>query len=69
MEKVTIPKEEVRTIVCKFRGMLVLMEVTLNKKGKCPDCGDDNFTERNGWIECDCGFAFNKSSYDKLIKE
>ena len=44
------------------------MEVTKGKDGKCPDCGDNNFIERNGWVECDCGFAFNKSSYDKLMK-
>ena len=58
------------TLLCKFRGMLVLMEVkvTKGKNGKCPDCGDNNFTKRNGWIECDCGFAFNESSYVKLIE-
>ena len=55
------------TILCKFRGMLVLMEVIKDKNGKCPDCGDDNFHIHNGWVECDCGFSFNKSSYDKLI--
>lgn len=58
------------TILCKFRGMLVLMEVTVNeqdKQGTCPDCGDNNFHRRNGWVECDCGFAVDESAYDKLI--
>ena len=61
--------KEVNTLLCKFRGMLVLMEVVKGKNGKCPDCGDNSFTKRNGWIECDCGFALNESSYNKLIEK
>ena len=55
------------TVLCKLRGMLVLMEAKKNENGKCPDCGSTNFTERNGWIECDCGFSVDKSSYEKLM--
>ena len=49
------------TILCKWRGALVLMEVSKCKDGntgKCPDCGNTKFTKIDGWAECDCGFAF-----------
>ena len=61
-------KPTIDTILCKFRGMLVLMEVTKGKEGRCPDCGNTKFTERNGWIECDCGFAINKTNYKEITK-
>lgn len=55
-----------KTALCKFRNMLVLMEVTpaKNNKGQCPDCGATEFRDApHGWVECanECGFAILKN--------
>ena len=61
-----------KSMLCKFRGMLVIMEVSELADGaetQCPDCGGKQFTENNGWIECDnCSFAVDKKSYEKFLK-
>ena len=49
------------TALCKWRGALVLMEITTSPQGKCPDCGANEFREYQGWLECNCGFAVLKS--------
>ena len=49
------------TALCKFRGMLVIAEIVIRKdgvRGACPECSGTEFRERNGWTECDCGFAY-----------
>ena len=54
--------------LCKYRGMLVIAEFSKCAKGqsgRCPECGATEFHEYAGWVECDCGFAINKSDYDK----
>lgn len=55
------------TALCKYKGMLVTMEVSNNKEGKCPECGATEFHEHGGWVECDCGFAINKKTYEEII--
>lgn len=58
-------------ILCKFRGMLVLLDCTINsnnKELKCPDCGSSDFNKYHGWIECNtCDFAFLESTYNELV--
>lgn len=58
-------------VLCKFRGMLVIAEVTKreDREGSCPECGSKEFRERYGWLECDCGFAYLKSHIEELIDE
>ena len=56
--------------LCKYKGMLVIMEVTKCKNshvGKCPECGATDFYKRKSWIECDCGFAVDKKAYNKIM--
>lgn len=55
-------------VLCKYRGMLVIMQVSKNANGRCPECGATEFHEHGGWVECDCGFAVDKTSYEKVIK-
>lgn len=60
------------TALCKFRGMLVIAEITLRtdgEKGHCPECGATEFYERHGWTECECGFAYLTSHIEKLKQE
>jgi hypothetical protein len=55
--------------LCKFRGMLVLAEVSVRvdkSAGSCPECGGKEFRERDGWTECDCGFAYLTSDVTRL---
>jgi hypothetical protein len=54
--------------LCKFRGMLVLVEIapcSPEQTGRCPDCGGTVFRDHAGWAECDnptgCGFAVLQS--------
>ena len=71
-----------KTALCKFRNMLVLMEVVPahNGKGRCPDCGSTEFRDDpHGWVECanECGFAILKNhlvdeecnSSDNLVED
>lgn len=57
--------------LCKYRGCLVIAEVTRNPcgEGKCPQCGNSRFREYNGWTECDneCGFAYLTESLKKAV--
>ncbi len=60
-------RETAQTALCKFRGALVLIEISAKDSGsggfgKCPECGHDKFREAPaGWTECDnpdgCGCA------------
>lgn len=55
--------------LCKFRGMLVIAEVSIRKDGQhcsCPECNSTSFTENFGWTECDCGFAYLTSDIKRL---
>jgi hypothetical protein len=56
--------------LCKFRGMLVVAEVSVRPDltpGRCPECGSEQFTERYGWTECGCGFAYSTNDIQKLL--
>jgi hypothetical protein len=57
-------------LLCKFRGMLVLMEAKHNPEGgRCPDCGGTTFREHAGWTECyECDFAVLTSHIEKASK-
>jgi len=57
--------------LCKYRGQLVLMEATKSDGGggNCPDCGAKEFTERAGWVECDCGFAILAAHHRKIVRQ
>lgn len=55
----------------KLRGYLVLAEYTKSSKndGKCPICGSNSASLRNGWVCCDeCDFAILKSDYDRICQ-
>lgn len=54
--------------LCKFRGMLVLMETKPAVEGSCPDCGSKTFDEPyQGWINCShCDFAVLESHVQKI---
>ena len=55
--------------LCKFRGMLVVAEVSVRtdgQPGRCPQCGSASFSEDAGWTECDCGFAYLSSDLERL---
>ena len=54
--------------LCKFRGMLVVAEVSVRTDGpgRCPECGSSTFRENAGWTECDCGFAYLSSDVERL---
>lgn len=55
--------------LCKFRGMLVVAEVSVRtdgQPGRCPACGSTSFRESAGWTECDCGFAYLSSDLERL---
>ena len=55
--------------LCKFRGMLVIAEISVRtdgEPGRCPECGSTEFSEHNGWTECDCGFAYLSSDLERL---
>lgn len=55
--------------LCKFRGMLVVAEVSVKtdgQPGRCPECGATAFRANAGWIECDCGFAYLASDVERL---
>ena len=55
--------------LCKFRGMLVVAEVSVRtdgQPGRCPECGGSTFRENAGWTECDCGFAYLSSDVKRL---
>lgn len=57
--------EEV-TRVAVWRGALVLMagrKLSDGERGKCFECGADNWTHAHGWFECrDCGFRVSDGS-------
>ena len=56
--------------LCKYRGMLVVAEVTIREDGttgQCPECRATTFTENGDWTECDCGFAYLTSDIKRLI--
>jgi hypothetical protein len=55
--------------LCKYRGMLVVAEVSVRtdgQPGRCPECGSSVFVENAGWTECDCGFAYLSSDVERL---
>jgi hypothetical protein len=55
--------------LCKFRGCLVIAEVSSNPDGgRCPECGASQVQEYYGWMECvgECGFAINKADWDRI---
>lgn len=61
------PTLPISRALCKFRGMLVIAEVSINPGGgSCPECGSTDFFERHGWLECDCGFAYLKSDVERI---
>jgi len=57
-----------RNTLCKFRGMLVIMECEIHDKdenyeGRCPNCYNTKFIKDGKWTMCnECGFS-------ALIKE
>lgn len=56
-------------VLCKYKGMLVIAEVSLRTDGEhghCPECNATSFYERYGWTECDCGFAYLTAHLKKL---
>lgn len=60
-------------LLAKFRGMLVVMEVTIGKDKEpltCKDCGSKKFMTLSGWITCrECGFAILETDYNRIKKE
>jgi len=63
---------EMPRALCKFRGMLVIAEVSVRNDGaagSCPECGATRFYKNAGWTECDCGFAYLSSDIAKLAAE
>lgn len=58
--------------LCKYRGLLVVAEVSVRTdgtNGSCPDCGNKEFHEHAGWAECDCGFAYLMADLDRIKNE
>lgn len=56
-------------VLCKFRGMLVIAEVSVRTDGEpghCPECNATSFYEHCGWTECDCGFAYLTAHLEKI---
>ena len=74
-------EEKIQTLLCKWRGSLVLFEIKpiphnpatgeVERNGQCPSCGASESFKLldDGWITCtDCyEFAACKSQYDRLM--
>lgn len=62
---------ELPRVLCKYRGMLAIAGVSVRtdcQAGRCPECGATSFSERNGWSECDCGFAYLSSDVQRVAR-
>lgn len=55
--------------LCKFRGMLVIMEYPFQTAGTCLDCGGKTLTQHDCWYYCDCGFAVSDTDHNRIIKQ